>query len=94
MEPGTLVELSGGGARLESHLLMERGTRLQLRLEDDESGNPPVQVVAQVVHAEGSAPGRFGVKFETIHPTDQERLIRFIYRLQRRALRRKHMESD
>jgi hypothetical protein len=94
MEPATLVQLSGGGARIECHPLLERGTRLQLRLEDHESGNPPVQVLAQVVHAEGSSPGRYGIKFETVHPADQERLIRFIYRLQRKELRRKHMESD
>jgi hypothetical protein len=91
MEPAEVGELSGGGGQLATPLLLHRGDRLELWFEDDDDDAPPVRARASVVHEGGPSPGRFGFHFDAIHPADRDRLIRFIYQVQRRALRTAHL---
>lgn len=88
MEVGLLSQVSGGGARLETSLPLDAGVCLDLRLLDDESEPPPVRALAEVIHGVGLPPGAYGLKFRAMHRSDTERLIRYIYRIQRRELRR------
>jgi len=91
MERAELAELSAKGCRLGSPLMLERGSLLEMRILDDGTGVPPVRVGAEVVHTDGAAPARYGVRFVIAHPTDIERLIRYIYQRQRETLRSSHM---
>lgn len=84
----TIVQLSGGGGRLTSPLPLERGERLELRLDGEEVH--PIRMLIRVVHDHG-ADGH-GFVFEAIHPRDQDRLVRLIYGLQRQGLRETHLE--
>lgn len=90
MGVATVIQLSGGGALLETHHLLSVGARVELRLIDDGSGVPPLQILAEVVHATDETPPTAGLRFEAVHPLDRERLVRFLYLLQRRELRRAH----
>jgi hypothetical protein len=91
METAEVGELSGGGGNLATPLLLRRGDRLELRFEDDDDDAPPVRALASVVHEGGPPPGRYGFHFDAIHSADRDRLIRFIYQVQRRALRTAHL---
>ena len=93
MEAGQVVQVSGSGCQMSTRILLRPSTCLELQIEDDDDGVPPVRVVAEVVHAEGPAGGRYGLRFNSIHPTDQERLIRYLYRMQRRTLRETHLDE-
>ena len=88
MEVGRLTQLSGGGGRLVTTMTLEYGACLDLRLLDDDTEPPPVRLLAEVVHGNGLPPGAYGLKFRAMHRSDRDRLIRHIYRLQRRELRR------
>ena len=87
MNVGTVDQISGGGVRFATSALLKRGSLLLLRLMDDRLEAPPVRVIAEVAHAGGPAPARYGLAFTTIHPADRNRLIRYVYQLQRRELR-------
>ncbi len=87
MEPARVTEISGSGLRLSTERLLQPGTRLEIQLEDDENGAPPLRLLGEVVHASGRAPAFYGVRFVAAHPADARRLLRFIYEIQRRALR-------
>ena len=94
MNVGSVVQLSGGGIRFATSALFSNGTILLLRLMDERMEAPPVRALAEVAHVEGEAAARYGLAFTTIHPADRERLIRYIYQLQRRALRRGDPNRD
>ena len=83
-----LLNLSGGGCLLDTgSVSLASGTLLDLRIEDDISSLPPLRVLAEVVRADGPERGRYGVRFAAIHRQDQERLVRYVYDLQRQVLR-------
>lgn len=88
MSVGSVVQLSGGGIRFSTSTLLKAGDRVDLRLMDDESEAPPIRILGEVVHVEGTPPAHYGLAFKTIHPVDRERLMRYIYHVQRRELRR------
>jgi hypothetical protein len=88
MEAVRLVQLSGSGAQLHSRRRIAPGTLLELQLDDDGSGVPPLRILAEVVHARGEGGSVYGVRFAAIHPIDSERLIRYVYRIQRQTLRK------
>lgn len=94
MEVGEIAELSCGGARFSTRLLLKNGQLLLLSLMGDDPDVPPVRCLAEVVHHEGRQDGQYGLAFKAIHPTDKERLTRFIYGLQRRELRRASRERS
>jgi c-di-GMP-binding flagellar brake protein YcgR len=94
MEPARIVQLSGSGCRISSPLMLDLGTRLEVQVEDDDSGAPPVRLVGKIVHAAGPPEGRYGLRFDGIHPADQERLIRYVYQVQRKELRKTHMQKS
>ena len=81
-------QLSGSGGLLSTHAALSEATRLDLRLSGDDIEAPPVRIVAEVLRGQPAATDDFPLRFRSIHPTDQERLIRFIHSLQRRKLRR------
>ena len=93
MQSGTILELSGGGGRLSTEPLLDLDTLLELRLPSDEDGCPPVRALVRIVHRDPKPPGSYGLKFEGIHPQDQDRIIRYIYQVQRSALR-EQLEDD
>lgn len=90
MQAATLGELSGGGGQLTTELLLAQETKVDLRLDDPGSDAPPLRAVAEIVHRYGPPSGRYGFRFAAIHPSDRDRLIRYLYQLQRRALRNAH----
>jgi len=94
MEVGELDELSGGGAKLRSKAIFEKGTLLDMRLVDEDPEAPPIHMLAEVIHVRGGPPAVYGICFRGIHPLDKERLIRFIYGLQRRELRKTHTQES
>ncbi len=87
MDTGTITQLSGGGGQLVASALLDLGQDLELRLDDYEQGLPPIRALVKVVHRRGEVPDAYGFRFEVIHARDQDRLIRFIYQLQRQAIR-------
>lgn len=88
MEVGNIVELSGGGALFVTGAVLDPGSVLDFRVVDDEGDAPPMRVLARVVHISGPPPRQYGLRFEEIHPVDRERLIRYVYQIQRRELRK------
>lgn len=83
----TVVQISGGGGQLEGELPLDSGDLFELRFDDDDDyGIPPLLTLGRVIHRTSPEAG-VGFCFESIHPRDQELLIRAIYTLQRRALR-------
>ncbi len=93
MQAGLVVQLSGGGGQLAAELPLRVGARIELRFADEETGAPPVRAIAEIVHEHADAPARYGFRFSAIHPQDQDRLIRFLYRIQRQQLRGIHMRT-
>lgn len=87
MRPVEVSELSGGGGALILDAVPEQGALMDVRLHDVAEQPPPVRFLAEVVHIQKDNPLRCGIKFVAIHPQDQDRLIRYVYQVQRRALR-------
>ena len=88
MEVGTFTQLAENGARFATHMLLDPGALLDIRMMSDDADVPPVRLLAEVRHVQGGAPARYGLCFRAIHPRDRERLIRYLYEIQRRELRR------
>lgn len=78
-----VIDISGGGMLLSDPGSLEPGQRLHFRFElpPDQS---PVKGVGTVVRA--ATDGTRGLKFEKISEIDRQRLIRFIFDIQRQAL--------
>ena len=91
---GEFLQLSGGGALMATRVVLTEGTHLDLRLSDEDLEAPPVRILAKILGGERLAEGEVPVKFVTLHPTDRERLIRFLHALQRRELRRAHRSEN
>jgi hypothetical protein len=73
-----VVELSRGGGRLITPLLLRPEDRLEIRFEPIDEGMPPVRALIRIVHRfEGPDPG-FGFAYEAIHPHDRDRIDRLI----------------
>ncbi|HEU4400471.1 MAG TPA: PilZ domain-containing protein [Candidatus Polarisedimenticolia bacterium] len=88
MQVAELLNLSGSGGLLDTGgVMLATGALLDLRIEDDASSLPPLRVLAEVVRQDRPQAGQYGLRFVAIHRQDQERLIRYIYDLQRQALR-------
>jgi hypothetical protein len=87
MNSVVISELSGGGGALIPDTAPEKGAILDIRIHDCEEAAPPIHFLAEVVHCKEDDPVRCGFKFTGIHPQDQDRLIRYIYKVQRKALR-------
>lgn len=85
---GEFLQLSGGGGLMATDEALAEGARLDLRLADEDPEAPPLRVLAEVVRGQRRSAGNYPLRFVAIHPTDQERLIRFVHSLQRRQLRR------
>jgi hypothetical protein len=81
----TLRQVSGGGGMIEAEVPLDIGDLFELRFIDGDDEVPHFVALARII--DRRAAGRFGFRFEAIHPRDQEALIRLIYALQRRALR-------
>jgi len=88
--PARLLELSGGGGRLRTDLPLQSGETLELRIDDEPDGPPPVRCVIEVVRPVDDTPRCYGFRFHTMHPRDKDRMIRLIYSLQRMTIRRSH----
>lgn len=86
MKAGTLVELSGGGGALDLAPVPECGRLIDLRLDDA----PGVRVLAEIVGPPRES--RIGFRFVAVHPQDHDRIIRYVYRIQRESLRSRHVE--
>lgn len=73
-----VVELSRGGGRLITPLLLRPDDRLEIRFEPIAAGMPPVRALIRIVHRyEGPDPG-FGFAYDAIHPHDRDRMDRLI----------------
>ena len=79
------LDLSGGGMLLQGGEPLEAGQRLRFSL-DLGPGEPPIVGTARVVRTEDA--GQCGVVFEAISSTERQRLIHFIFDVQRAALAR------
>lgn len=90
---GALQRLSGNGGQLESPAPVQKDDLLLMRVIADDSGMPPVQCLIRVVdpHVE---PGVCGFRFEAIHPEDQDRMVRHVFRVQRQELRDAAFENE
>jgi hypothetical protein len=99
-EPGgpmvvaTVVELSGGGGQLEAASPLERGQRFELWIEPNPLAAPPLRAVAEVVRHLDSTGQHVAFRFDGIHPQDQDRLVAWLYGVQREALRPARGRSD
>jgi hypothetical protein len=82
----TIVQLSGGGGRLVCDFPLAADDLIELRLDDDDPAVPPLRALVRVVHR-GDDGKEIGFAFESIHPRDQDLVMRLIYGLQRRSLR-------
>jgi c-di-GMP-binding flagellar brake protein YcgR len=85
---GDLLQLSGGGCLLSTRSTVPEGSQLDLRIADDDLEAPPIRFLAEVVRGQRPPDGRVPLRFASMHPSDQERLIRFLHALQRRQLRK------
>ena len=88
----TLECLSGSGGQLGTPAPLQRDEILLMRVLADDDGMPPIQCLIRIV-APGLEAGRSGFSFEAIHPEDQDRLVRHVFRLQRKELRDAARES-
>lgn len=93
MQAAEIRQISGGGGKMSTSLLLEAGAVLDLRLDPADDA-PPIRTLVEIVHVDGSAEAPYGFRFAEIHAGDRERLIRFVYLLQRRALRRAAHEEE
>lgn len=76
------INLSGGGMLVSTRHPFQEQDDLRLTISFG-SNDAPVTVIGRVVRVEQE---RLGVQFLTITPKDRQRLIRFIFDRQRRAL--------
>jgi len=81
----TLVQLSGGGGRLVCGFPLAMDDMIEFQLDDDDLDVPPIRALGKVVHC--GEDGTVGFSFESMHPRDQDLVMRLIYGLQRRNLR-------
>ena len=88
MQSGMVQELSGGGGRLSTELLLEEDVLLDLAFLSGNQECPPIRMIARIVHRDSSPPSHYGFKFEAINPQDHDRIIRYVYQIQRRTLRK------
>lgn len=86
---GRLIQLSGGGGRVECRLGLDLDDHFEIRFVDDDNDIPPLRAVCTVVHRDQTS---VGFRFEVLHRRDEDLLVRTIYGLQRRALRRQHAD--
>jgi hypothetical protein len=91
-EPGRLEQLSGGGGLLASGATLAPGSRLDLRLADDDPEAPPIRLLAEIVRLEPISGHLHAFRIAAIHTADRERLIRYLHGVQRRALRQASRE--
>ena len=99
--PATIVQLCGGGGQLTCPTSFPSGQLLELTLQDDDDGTPPVRAIVEIIHQQGVAHIRGGVevlhgqgfRLAVIHDLDQDRLMRLIYSLQRRAIHAAHTDN-
>lgn len=81
-----VIEISGGGGQIEAPLPLQVGDRLEMRFDTTDEAVPPIRALIEILHTKGEGQA-FGFRFDALHPADQDRLIRWIYQLQRVALR-------
>lgn len=77
------IDISGGGMMLRGLDHYKVGRRLRFSIEL-RPGEPPIKGWARIVRTVDA--GHRGLIFEEISSTDRQRLIRFIFDMQRRAL--------
>jgi c-di-GMP-binding flagellar brake protein YcgR len=79
-----IVEIGGGGARVETDLQVEMGCVLSLRLPVPDTGNT-VRLSARVISvAAEQNPRQVGVKFVGLSARDRGLLIRYVFAAQMR----------
>ena len=89
-----VVELSRGGGRLITPLLLRPEDRLEIRFEPIDEGMPPIRALIRIVHRfEGPDPG-FGFAYEAIHPHDRDRMDRLIDQAQCRTAADSHYPDN
>lgn len=89
MSAATIVELSGGGGQLVARTPLEPGQRFELRIEPGGRGGPPaVRAVGEVVRLLDATAFFCAFRFDSIHSDDQDRLVAWLYAVQREAVRR------
>lgn len=79
------IDVSGGGMLLHGREPLQEGQRVRFALELG-PGQAPIEGTARVVRTEGA--GQCGVVFEAISSAERQRLIHFIFDIQRAALAR------
>lgn len=95
MSAATIVELSGGGGQLAARTPLEPGQRFELRIEAGGPGGPPaLRAVGEVVRLLDPSALSCAFRFDSIHRDDQDRLVAWLYRVQREAARRGREPGD
>jgi len=92
VKPAVVSQLSGGGGLLACPLAFSVGDPFEIQLCSNADGVPPILALGRIVHRSAGEPTS-GFRFEAMHPKDQTLLMRFLYRLQREALRRSHRQE-
>ncbi len=89
MGAATIVELSGGGGQLAARVRLDPGQHFELRIESGGPGGPaPLRAVGEVVRLLDPSGLHCAFRFDAIHPDDQDRLVAWLYDVQREAFRR------
>ena len=89
-EEGLLVDLSAGGAKIYSDRKMSIGYLLNIDLQLDEDAIVTFGDVrtASDLPAGSKYAYQYGIRFATIPESDQERIVRFMYKKQREDLKK------
>jgi hypothetical protein len=89
---GFTRNVSAGGVLVTGADALEAGARLRLRLELD-SEEELLDVLARVVRADDTW-GLRGLRLEDVSPRERERIVRFVFERQRRALAELRARTD
>jgi len=87
---GVIRDLSGGGIKFVTTLKIEMGAllRIDLNLDDDYVMAFGLVVMHRHIPDNVKYPHTYGIRFEVMSVSDEERIVRFIYSEQRKLLKR------
>ena len=88
---GSIIDLSIGGCRIESHTDVQPGAALEVRIVAGEH-EPPIQIQQAVVR--WSRWGQFGLEFVTMAPEEWARLQHTVKQIEMEPYERAQQQKD